>query len=74
MRRRQQSVWAWRLDGSDGGRAAYVVDGKMAVRREIKTGATSVGEVEIVSGLDQGETIVVSDTSSFQDAKTVMLR
>lgn len=59
---------------SDGGRAAYVVEGKMAIRRPIETGATSVGEIEIVSGLKEGETIVVSDTSSFEDAKTVMLR
>ncbi|MFP5247242.1 MAG: efflux RND transporter periplasmic adaptor subunit, partial [Thermoanaerobaculia bacterium] len=59
---------------AEGGRAAYVVDGKMATRREIVTGATSVGEVEILQGLKEGETIVVSDTSSFQDAKNVMLR
>jgi HlyD family secretion protein len=59
---------------AEAGRAAYVVDGKMAVRREIETGATSAGEVEIVRGLKEGETIVVSDTSAFQDAKTVMFR
>jgi HlyD family secretion protein len=59
---------------SEGGTAAYVVDGKMAMRREIVTGASSIGEIEIVKGLKEGETIVVSDTSSFEDAKTVMLR
>ena len=59
---------------SGGGAVAYVVDGKMAARREIATGASSVGEVEIAKGLKEGETIVVSDTSSFEDAKTVMLR
>jgi HlyD family secretion protein len=59
---------------TDGSRAAYVVDGKEATRREIQTGATSVSEIEIVSGLREGETIVISDTSSFADAKTVMLR
>ncbi|HEY0158194.1 MAG TPA: efflux RND transporter periplasmic adaptor subunit [Thermoanaerobaculia bacterium] len=59
---------------SEGGTAAYVVDGKMAVRREIVTGASSIGEIEIVKGLKEGETIVVSDTSAFEDAKTVMLR
>lgn len=57
-----------------GNRVAYVVDGKMATRREIETGATSVGEVEVIKGLKEGETIVVSDTGSFQDAKTVMFR
>ncbi|HEX8254370.1 MAG TPA: efflux RND transporter periplasmic adaptor subunit [Thermoanaerobaculia bacterium] len=59
---------------SEGGRAAYVVDGKMATRRAITTGATSVAEVEIVNGLNEGETIVVSDTSQFEDAKSVMFR
>ncbi len=60
---------------AEGGRAAYVVvDGKMAARRDIGTGASSTGEVEITSGLKEGETIVVSDTSAFGDAKNVMLR
>lgn len=59
---------------AEGNRAAYVVDGKMATRREIETGATSVGEIEIVRGLKEGESIVLSDTGSFDDAKTVMLR
>jgi HlyD family secretion protein len=59
---------------AEGNRAAYVVDGKMATRREIQTGASSVGEIEIVSGLREGEQIVLSDTSSFQHAKNVMLR
>jgi HlyD family secretion protein len=57
-----------------GGRVAYVVDGKTATRRAITTGATNVGEVEIVSGLREGETIVVSDISGFGNAENVMLR
>jgi HlyD family secretion protein len=59
---------------AEGGRACYVVDGKTATRREIRTGATSVGEVEILNGLKEGETIVVSDTTPFQHATNVMLR
>jgi HlyD family secretion protein len=63
---------------AEGGRAAYVVDGKVdgktAMRRDIVVGASSIGEVEIVNGLKEGETIVVSDTSAFEDAKNVMLR
>ena len=59
---------------SEGGRAAYVVDGKMAARREIVTGAASIGEIEIVKGLREGERIVVSDTSAFGRANNVMLR
>ena len=59
---------------TDGGRAAWVVDGKMATRRDIVVGAASVGEIEVVSGLKEGERIIVSDTALFGDAKTVMLR
>jgi HlyD family secretion protein len=59
---------------ASGGRSAYVVDGQMATRRTISLGSTSASEVEVVSGLEDGETIVVSDTSTFGDAKTVLLR
>jgi HlyD family secretion protein len=59
---------------SEGGRAAYVVNEKMATRRDIATGASSVAEVEIVRGLSEGETIVLSDTATFGHARTVMLR
>jgi HlyD family secretion protein len=59
---------------AEGGRAAYVVNQKMATRREIVSGATSAAEVEIVKGLNQGETIVVSDTTPFGHVKNVMLR
>jgi HlyD family secretion protein len=59
---------------TEGGRAAYVVNEKMATRREIVTGASSVAEIEIVKGLNEGETIVLSDTGTFGHARTVMLR
>ena len=59
---------------AESSRAAYVVDGQLATRREIEVGASSVSEIEIVRGLEEGESIVLSDTSSFNDAKTVMLR
>ena len=59
---------------SGAGRHAYVVDGGIAVRRQIEVGAVSVGEVEIVKGLSPGERIVVSDTSTFDGARTVLIR
>jgi HlyD family secretion protein len=59
---------------SGAGRHAYVVDGGVAVRREIAVGAVSVSEVEIVRGLSPGERIVVSDTSVFDGARTVLIR
>jgi HlyD family secretion protein len=57
-----------------GGRSAFVVDGKMATLRPITLGVTSASEVEVLTGLSAGETIVVSDTSAFGDARTVLLR
>lgn len=57
-----------------GGRSAWVVDGDIATRREIALGASSASEVEIVKGLEAGNRIIVSDTSAFGDANTVLLR
>lgn len=57
----------------DGGRFAYVVDGSRAVRRPIQTGASSLGAVEIVSGLQPGEKIVVSGSDQFGDAERVTI-
>jgi HlyD family secretion protein len=62
---------AWLESG--GGRSAYIVDGKTAERREVVVGAASVSEVEIVSGLREGERIVTSDTSSFGNARSLIL-
>jgi len=62
---------AWLESG--GGRSAYVVDGKTAERRAIAVGAASVSEVEIVSGLREGERIVTSDTSTFGNAQSLIL-
>ena len=59
---------------SGGGRQAYVVDNGVAVKREIEVGAVSVAEVEITKGVSPGERIVVSDTSVFEGARTVLIR
>ena len=58
---------------SGGGRITYVVDGDLAHRRRIRTGLVSVGRVEILSGLEPGEQIVVSNLDAFADADTVYL-
>ena len=57
----------------DGGRVAYVVDGGLAVRRAIRTGTSSLSAVEIVSGLQPGERIVVSGTDLFENADRVRI-
>jgi HlyD family secretion protein len=59
---------------SGGGRQAYVVDNGVATKREIEVGAVSVSEVEITRGVNPGERVVVSDTSVFEGARTVLIR
>jgi HlyD family secretion protein len=59
---------------SGNGRIAYLVDGELAHRRNIRTGAASTGEVEILAGLQEGQTIIISDLAQFEGAETVLLR
>ncbi|MEO6104347.1 MAG: efflux RND transporter periplasmic adaptor subunit [Pseudoxanthomonas sp.] len=54
-----------------GGGFAYVVNGSQAVRRPIETGVSSLGAVEIKSGLHEGERIVVNGSEEFDDAESV---
>ena len=59
---------------AEGGRFAYVVEGQQAVRRAIVTGSIGTGQIEILSGLEAGERIVISDTSGFDSAATVLIQ
>ena len=54
-----------------GGASAYVMDGDSAVKRPIRTGVSSMGAVEILSGAKQGDRIVVSGSEQFGDAERV---
>ena len=56
-----------------GGRAAYVLDGNTAVRRPIQAGASSLSSVEIVSGLQPGERIVVAGSDLFDNAERIRI-
>ena len=58
---------------SGGGRIAYVVRGEVAHRIPIRTGASSVSEVEILEGLAEGDRIVVSSLGDFKGAATVRI-
>ena len=57
----------------DGGRFAYVVDGSSAVRRPIQIGVSSLSSVEILSGLQPGDRIVVSGSDLFDSADRVRI-
>ncbi len=59
---------------SMGGRQAYVVSNGIAEVRPITVGAVSVTEVEVTSGLQEGERIVLSDMTRFNGAERILLR
>ncbi|TGY33909.1 efflux RND transporter periplasmic adaptor subunit [Stenotrophomonas maltophilia] len=52
---------------------AYVMDGSTAVRRPVKLGVSSLGEVEVLSGLQPGDRVVVSGSDLFGDAEKVSI-
>ena len=56
-----------------GGRYAYVMDGRSAVRRPVQLGVASLGEVEVLSGLKPGDRVVVSGSDQFGDAERVTI-
>jgi HlyD family secretion protein len=49
------------------------VNGDVAVRRPIQIGATSVSAVEILSGLQPGERVVIAGTDSFENAERIAI-
>ena len=59
---------------SGGGRKVYVLEDGLATLRDIRTGAMSVGEVEVLEGLAEGDQILLTDTQQFQGAETVLVR
>ena len=54
-----------------GGRVAYVLNDGLAERRSIQIGASSINSLEIVSGLEEGEQIVISSIGQFNGVNTV---
>jgi HlyD family secretion protein len=58
---------------SGAGRVAYIVRGDVAERTPIQIGATSLNAVEIVSGVKEGDRIVISGTDQFNGVQRVAL-
>lgn len=59
-----------------GGRWAFVVtaDGKEGVRRDITTGRRSAAAVEVLTGLQPGDRVVVSEYEGFAEAKGLQIQ
>ncbi len=58
---------------SGGGNIVYVVEAGIAERRTVKTGSVALDAVEIITGLQPGDEIVVSGTDAFGDAQRVRI-
>ena len=59
---------------SGGGRIAYLVgDDGIAVRRSIEIGGRSLSAVEIVSGLSEGDAVIISSVDQFRGADSVLI-
>ncbi|MEI5637615.1 efflux RND transporter periplasmic adaptor subunit [Pseudoalteromonas sp. UG3-2] len=57
-----------------GGHVAYKLEGEVAKRVEITTGASSISEVEIIAGLQPGDQIIISNYDDFERAPRILLR
>lgn len=58
---------------SGNGRVAYRVENSVAQRVPILSGATSLNTIEILEGLQAGDTIIISSTESFNGADSVLI-
>jgi HlyD family secretion protein len=55
------------------GMKAFVVEGNTATLTEIKLGARSLDKIEIITGLKQGQKIIISNTDFVNKAKVLSL-
>ncbi|HEY6331183.1 MAG TPA: hypothetical protein VI756_17785, partial [Blastocatellia bacterium] len=49
-------------------------DGKGAVQVKVRLGAASWNRIEIVSGLQEGDRVIISDTSRFENAPEISIK
>ena len=59
---------------SGGGRSAFVLgDDGLAQRRQVRLGARSAGEIEVLDGLAAGEHVIISSIAEFEDYDTIQV-
>jgi len=56
-----------------GGQTIYKVEGDTGIRTDIQLGARGLREVEILSGLDEGEEVIISSIDTFHGAELVFI-
>lgn len=57
-----------------GGNIAFKVNGNSAEKITIQTGATSIGSVELNSGVKEGDVLIVSSYEDYASAQTILIR
>jgi membrane fusion protein, multidrug efflux system len=57
-----------------GFRVAYVIENNKAVQRKINTGIEGVGKVQVLSGVKQGEQLVVAGNEKLKDGLEIRLQ
>lgn len=58
---------------SGSGRIIYRIRDGIAQKTAISAGATSVGEIQIVDGLEAGDEVIISDINKFRGAERVLI-
>jgi len=58
---------------TSGGRYVFVIQDDIATKREVQLGARSVSEIEIVSGLQAGEKIIISSVEQYADIQQIYI-
>lgn len=61
------------LTGGNDAQSLFVIEDGKALRRSVTTGLTSRGQVEIVSGVTAGETVVVTGNNALRDGAEVRI-
>lgn len=56
------------------GSSVYLVDGEQAVLKNVALGSRSINHVEILSGVNEGDKIIISDVAEFNQSPRVRLR
>ena len=57
--------------GGTANASLFVVDGKVAHRRQIRLGKASASTIQVVSGLNEGEKVILSDVSAWAGASSI---
>ncbi|MFT4928767.1 MAG: HlyD family secretion protein [Phenylobacterium sp.] len=52
---------------------AYVIEDGVAIKKSVQFGISSVGRVEVISGVVEGDEVVISSSDVFQDHERILL-